>query len=331
MFGKKQQQQYYDSSDEEVHDEVHVDAQMTPAQAKDEEEHLMTLYKPMGETDLKRPQRLRLNMMVIGSPHEFDANSALTMWRIEPSHMDHFKDNLAIHDRHLAKADDLHGSVNRIIPLGLRVFNHQNTFPFAVGVRIPGIRSREVGKDVYAYIMGPNQSSAPQALEIFDPNHIVNKYQYENSIICSVADLDRDLVHTDKGRTKIAVGSFPHAHLVELIQQRAFSREEMAAMNAGHILNPGEDQEVEVPRAVGEKIDKDLRPHIEDASKGLLDASNWVATFHRADGEKQWNSHRKLIGTQVVSKTMDAPKVHSELLHKIALASVQCEIVFQTL
>ena len=331
MFKSKQpqpQQQEYSSSDEEIADAIGSEDQMDP---KQQEEHILTMYKPMRTEDMKRPQSIRVHMEIVGSPHELETNAAHALWQIDRSLHDQFRENFAIHHRDQAKGEDLAGSPNRIIPLGLRIFSHQNTFPFAVGIRIPGILDKHLAKkEGFAWVVGAKPQALGQPMDVFDPKHIVNKYQYENSIICSSADLDRDLVHTDKGRTKIAVGSFPHARLMEHIHNRSFTREEMTAMNASHIMNPGQDQDVEVPRSVGEMLENEIRPFVEDSSKGMVDATNWVASFHRADGQKNWNSPRQLVGTMVTGKSVNASKINADILHVNAVCSVDAEIFFKT-
>ena len=331
MFKARQQPKAaveYSSSEEDVAEQIGDEAQMDPKQL---EEHMMTMYKPMSISDMKRPQCVYVHMEIVGSPHELEMNPSLAKWQIHQAHHDQFKDNLAIHDRHLAKGDELIGSANRIIPIGLRVYNHQNTYPFSVGLRIPGIMDKYLSKaEKYAWVVGSNQAPPSEPMDIFDPTHIVNKYQYENAMVCSSADLDRDLVHMNKERSKIAVGSFPHARLVEHINNRSFTREEMAAMDVRQILNPGQNQEVEVPRSVGDKLEGEIRPFVEDAAKGMIDATNWVSTFHRADGQKSWNSHRQLVGSIVTGKAVNATKVNADLLHVVGTCVVSAAIFFVT-
>lgn len=325
---RQQQQQQYDSSDEEIQESIGNDVDnMTPEQL---EEHMLTMYKPVSASDMKRVHVIKLRMEINGSAHQFQDQPSKTIWKIRTDHASEFLDNLAVHNRNKPKPNELVGSANRILPLGMRITNQQNTHSYSIGIRVPGLRDRTLtGNDKFVHVIGSMQPlSAP--VDIFDPDHIINKYQYENSILCSSADLDRDLVHTDSGRTRIAVGSFPHMHLREMIDARAFSRDELKGMDLAKIMEPGPDHDVQVPRSVGERIEKEIRPFVEDSARGMIDATNWNMSIHRADGQKSWNSSHNLIGSFVAGKAVDKSTVDDTLLHKVCTVSIDFELKYVT-
>lgn len=311
------------SSYEEEDRQAPIEGELSP-------EDQLKMYTPIREDFFKRPMKVRLHMAVVGSPHEMQTNPTRAVWKI-PTHLTRaLKDNLAVHDRHLAREEDLVGALNRVVPLGIRVFNHQNSFPYAIGVRIPGMMDRTLtGHDQYVYVVGPHQQPPGHPVDVFDPSNIFNEWQYANTQLCSPEDLARDLVHTEKGRTKIAVNSFPHARLQERLKAREFSREELASVNISHVMDPGHDQEIEVPRAIGEAIESEIKPYVEEATRGMLDANKWHMTVHRADGHANWATPHDLVGTLVTSKTAKASKVESDLLHRVARFSIDAELMYQ--
>ena len=331
MFPKKQQQAAdYLDSDDDSYDEIGQPAGENAEM--DEAAFIQTALTPIrAGIEVKRPQRMNLHVEFVGSPHQMAEVASKAKWAIAAHMQREFKDNLAVHDRHLAGDEDMVGASNRVIPLGITINNHQNTFPFAVGFEVPGIMSRTLTRNNKSvYVVGSNQAPPGHPVDVFDPSHIVNKWQLENMEECLPEDIDRDITHTDKGRTQIAVGSLPHSHLKTLIGNRAFTAAELQGVEVDRIMDPGYDTIVEVPSAIGKQLENTLRPAVEQASKGLLDASKWNISIHRADGHRDWASENDLVGAMVSSKTVDPGVMSTNLLHKVCVASIDATLVFRT-
>ena len=115
-----------------------------------------------------------------------------------------------------------------------------------------------------------------------------------------------------------------------MIQNRAFTRDELEGTNVAHVMDPGHDLEIEVPGAIGKQVEAAIHPQVEAASKGLLDANNWNITVTRADGHKDWATAKDLINSKVTSHTSNASHVETDLMHRVCVASIDCALVFQS-
>jgi len=317
----------YDAVDER---EQGVDPQ-TNNMTQEEKMHIAT-YTPLRSEQFALPQRVRLYITMTASPNELQQDATRSLWSVSAHLTDNFQQNMALRNRHLAVGNDLEGSAHRVMPLGVRITNHQNTFPFAIGLRIPGLMDRTLLRnDKAVWVVGPNVASLGQAQDVFDPSNPMNQWQYEHLRICSPDDLDNDIQYTGKGRAKIAVGSFPHSRLCDRIAGREWDVTELEGVNIGHVMDPGHDQEVEVPEHIAKAVEGEIRPYIEEAVGGLIDATKWNMSMFRADGEKTWNSPRQLVGSMAASKHVNGgKKLNTDVLHTVQHFAVECELAFNT-
>ena len=245
-------------------------------------------------------QSVPIDIEVTASAQDLERNPELCIWKMQSQLTKHFKQNLATHNRMNAAPEDLRGNLDRILPLGFDVKMQSNTFPFAMGVDIPGLMRSNVHRHgVCTYRLPPLLNAESTSVSIFDPENKVGRNAYENYKMCTLEDLQYDIEFKDKrnnapAHARIAVGSLAYDMLVENLRNGNW-RGELSRQQIQRIFHP-EESTVHVTETIGQGIKEFLQPMVEKTAKSFINIANFNVRIHRADGEKSFTSPKKIAG-----------------------------------
>lgn len=246
-------------------------------------------------------QSIPIDIEIVASPVELARNPDKCIWKMQQHLGRHFKQNLAVSNRMQAGAEDLAGNLDRMLPLGFDVEMQGNTFPFAMGVDIPGMMKNNIHRDgVCTYRLPPGLQPVPCQKSIFDAENKVSRHMYENYRLCTKEDLDND-IEFKKARgemdahARIAVGSLAYEALTDNLKKGHWNDQRLTRQQVYNIFQPN-DYTVQVTEKMGEDIRNLLEPEVERVAKSFLNLADFNIKIHRADGEKSFTSPKKIAG-----------------------------------
>jgi hypothetical protein len=336
---QQQQQQpvFVDSDDESLY--VAQQQQAFPVagdaqqQQKVEQDAGDDLNEHLSREMFKNVQKKIIDIEVVASPSELAQTKQVYKWRLPPALLKHMKYNTAIKNRDTADGEQLAGNLNRCIALGLKIIQQQNTFPYAMGIRAPGIMLDETlhaGGSCLWRVPGQTQTMMVGA-EAFSPVNIVNKYAYSNYRMCTVEDLMHDVSFPEgrsaKGRAAISVNSLAYQTLVQSLGDRAWE-DQLGELNLDQILEPGRNLTVEVTEKIGKDIVAFLKPQVEAAAGSFVNLSDLVFEIVRADAHPAYDSPKAMIGEVVSSGILDSKKIKADQLQTRSVFHVKAEFSF---
>jgi hypothetical protein len=249
------------------------------------------------------------------------ANGLVSLeWRLADFLTSHFKQNLAQSDRHLAGVEHLAGNLNRCAPLHLQILQQQNTFPFAMGINIPGmmpITLHQKGKCLWRVPAGTQTMMVNQPA--FEPQNRINQYMYANYRMCTVEDLNTDLVRVEKkksdkvARYDVTVGSFAYNELLNNLD-RGMWEDQFDQIELSHIDNPGRSPTVSITEKMGSELHKMISGPVEEVARSFINLEELSAQFVRADGVNGFASPKNIAGEIVGSDKVSGTKLNTDVL-----------------
>lgn len=281
----------------------------------------------------KKTQKKIIDIDIVASPAELAGNTGINVWRLPPHLLNQLKYNTALKNRDTAGGEHLAGNLNRCIPLGLRIIQQQNQFPFAVGVRAPGVMMDENLHGHGACLWRvPGQTSTMMVGEsAFSPVNVVNRYAYDNYRMCTVEDLMHDVTFPEgraaKGRASITVNSLAYQTLVQSLQAGNW-QDQLHDINVNQVLNPERNLTVEVTDRIGRDIVNFLKPQVEAAADSFVSLEDLRFEIVRADSQKSYDSAKNLIGEIVANNAVDGKKLKSEQLQTRYSFHIKAEFSF---
>lgn len=294
--------------------EVNSDSEQLPLVGADLDEH-----EHLSKDMFTKAQSVLIDIDITASPAELAAPGASNVWKLMPHLSKEFKQNLALKNRHLASGDELAGNLNRCIPLHLEILQQKNSFPYAMGVRIPGMMDKNLhrhGQCVYR--VAPDTPTMLVGQSAFEPNNIVNKYMYNNYRMCTLEDLANDVKffkQTSKtpSYATVQVGSLAYETLCSNLEQGHW-QSELGHIDVEDIFDPKRNHTVQVTERMGKQIVDTLHPVVKEAADSFINIEDFNVEIVRADGQKAFDKPTGIHGEIVGSDKVSAPKITNDKL-----------------
>lgn len=283
-----------------------------------------------------KPQSVIVDFDLIATPAELDLSPEKATWKLAQHLSKSFKQNLALQDRHTAGEDALAGNLHRCIPLGLRIIQQKNDFPYFIGIHVPGMMDVNLHKDGQAVWRVPPHTQTMKVKEqAFEPRNIVNQFIYANFRNCTPEDVEHAIqLHPARGKTpahaQVLVGSLPHQLIKDNLELGNWASE-APFINVPQIINPPAGQlRVQVTERMGNQIKELLKPEMEAAQKAMINLDDFVVTFKRADGVASFKSPKNMNGLLIGSsaKDIDSQVVNTVQMQKMCTFHIKAEMSF---
>jgi len=281
----------------------------------------------------KKTQKIILDIDVVASPAELAMNGTLATWRLPPQLLNALKYNTALTDRHTATGEQLAGNLSRCIPLGFKVIQQQNLFPYAMGIKAPGVMlDQNLHANGACLWRVPGQTATMLVgQDAFSPANIVNRYAYNNYRFCTVEDLASDVTfpagRSAKGRAQVSVNSLAYQTLVQSLQDGHWA-DQINDINVDQIFEPGRNLTVEVTERIGNDIVKFLKPQVEAAANSFVDLQDLRFDVVRADAHKDFASAKSLIGEVVSTGVLKGDAMKATQLQTRVPFHIKAEFTF---
>jgi hypothetical protein len=322
-----------DSEGEFVHEQVNVE------QAAVEAQQAMSLQEGLTAADLEiaehlNPEQFRraktvcLDISFMATPLQLATSPDKRRWQVKPHLTKNFKDNLAVVNRHLAGEDDLAGNLKRCVPLDLVLTREANTLPFFAGLKCEGLMPVTVHRDGEClHRVAPGTLPHKIKERVFDPVNIVDEWMYTNYRMCTLEDLESDVVIMEKtarnpARGLVTVGSLAYKQLTDSLAKGCW-KEEHAALDLARIFQPNSDITVEVTPKMASQIKQYLRPRIEDSARRFIDLDNLIFELVRADEHREFDCpkglHGEIVGNQLLMDEKRSATVNSAPLSRTGM------------
>ncbi len=196
MYRHQQQQQHVGADADayvEVNSDVETGADASPVAGEmigSELDELQHLHKDM----FAKAQKALIDIDITASPAELQSSGASNVWKLLPHLSKELKQNLALKNRNAASGDQLAGNLNRCIPLNLEIVQQKNSFPYPMGIKIPGMMDANLHRNGQCvWRVPPDTQTMMVGKAVFEPTNIVNKYMYNNYRMCTLEDLNNDV------------------------------------------------------------------------------------------------------------------------------------------
>lgn len=283
-----------------------------------------------------KPQTVIIDFDLTASPAELAQTPGKACWKLQSHLTQQLKQNMATRNRHIAGEADLAGNLQRCVPLHLEILQQKNDFPFAMGIKIPGMMDTNIHKDGQCVWRVPPDTPTMKVGEAaFEPVNIINQYQYVNYRTCTEEDLTHAVQQQPaKGKTPahamILVNSLPH----ELMKQNLIAgkwQEELDRFDVDNFFNPRQGQlRVQVTEKMGNQIVELLEAPIREAKDSFVNLNDLVVTFERADGVNSFispkNINGQLIGTS--QKGVSTQKLNTDRLQRRDTFHVKAKLTY---
>lgn len=266
----------------------------------------------------------------MGSPVGFGQNDEQTIWQLAPELARHLKVNNRIKDRHLAGEDELAGNLKRVVPLSFEVMQQQNTFPFAVGLKMPGFMDANLHRNGACVWRVPCDTPTQQVgATAFKPNNIVTQYMYDNYKLCTLEELHEDckkIAATGKTAAKysVAVGSLAFEALYENRNSKRWADQNL---DIAAIEEPADDS-ILVSERVGDDIIKLLEPPLKDVADSMLNFDEMTATMVRADGAPSFKMAKGIHGLLIGDQQVDGNAMENQLMTRNCSFHIKARIKY---
>ena len=326
-----------------------VAASMNHAGVSDDEEALLAQEAAFGglgeEIDVHqhltkdmftKPQSVIIDFDMIASPAQADLSPEAATWKLAAHLSKQLKQNLALRNRHVAADGELAGNLHRCIPLGLRIIQQKNDFPFFMGIHVPGMMDVNLHKDGQAvWRVPPNTPTMKVKEQAFEPKNVVNQYIYANFRNCTPEDVDHAIkLHPARGKTpahaQILVGSLPHQLIKDNLEAGNWGTQ-LPYINVQQIFAPPAGVlHVQVTELMGNQVKELLKPEMEAAQEAMVNLDDFVVTFKRADGVQSFKSPKNMNGLLIGSDSngVKTDVVNSTQLQKICTFHIKAELSF---
>lgn len=283
-----------------------------------------------------KPQSIIMDFDLVATPAELDLSPDKATWKLAPHLSKMLKQNLALRNRHIAGEDDLAGNLHRCIPLGLRIIQQKNDFPYFMGIHVPGMMDVNLHKDGQSvWRVPPNTPTMKVKEQAFEPSNIVNQYIYANFRNCTPEDVEHAIqVQPARGKTpahaQVLVGSLPHQLIKDNLAAGNWATE-LPLINVQQIFEPPAGQlRVQVTERMGTQIKELLKPEMEAAQQAMVNLNDFVVTFKRADGVASFKSPKNMNGLLIGSnaKEINTEVVNTTQLQKMCTFHIKAEMSF---
>jgi hypothetical protein len=278
-----------------------------------------------------------LHVSFTGTPEEFAQNKAKTEWSLASHLPRYLKHNLAEVDRDIAGEEHLHGSLKRVIPVGLEVVAHRNSGPSDYGINIDKLMPQVFGSSGAALWIVPADTQYTKVNEnIFEPTHYIDKHILDTMQVCTFDDLKEDIQvkAAAKGKSgfgQVSVGTLAHARLLELMGEGVWDdvlTEEQVIQIAD---TPSHRRTIDVPVKVAMDLRKDLEQPLKDLEKRCMNLEELVVRLSREDGIPHFSSPEGLHGQLVGSDIDPGQKYGQDRLNQICNVSVLLKLTYGAL
>lgn len=286
--------------------------------------------------DFKGVQQIHVQIDFKGAPVEF-AKMKKALWEMRPHIGEMMKINTAMIDRDLAPPEMRKGFLDRIIPLHFQVVQQQNTFPYYVGLTIPGLMptvSHAHGNHLWRIPPDtPTQAVGEKHGSVFQPVNLITQGLYKGYQNCTAEDIQSDIkILKDKEGQEyalVATDSFAHDKLKDELDAGRWETED-AALDFDNIYEPGHNQrDVQVTAKIGKELKQMLGKDVERMLKSCMNVETTVGYLERADGVKDMENttgyHGEIIGNELVgnvssvrANTVSSAHVHAIFTFKFA-------------
>lgn len=288
-----------------------------------------------------KAQTITLCMDIQGSPEQLEAGQVSKFWRIKPHNTQEFKQIMTLRNRDKATGEERAGNLNRCIPLHLEIVRENNSFPYYMGMKIPGMVPKVLHKNGRTHWRTPpNTSTHMVERAAFEPSNVITKYMYENWRMCSLEDLVDDVTHVaNKGYSTIAVDSLAYDVLVDSLSNETNPHSEDGGHWCQYNLSVDDvadlydardrrKQIVTVPTQIAKDIETALKDPLKEIADSFVNLEDLVVEFERADGVHAFNSPKNLHGELVGSDIDPNHDLRSAKLAKRACYGVTAEFTF---
>jgi hypothetical protein len=291
----------------------------------DEPENLasdISVQEHLKPKNFVKAQEALIDIDITSTPTKLAQTIGSNVWSILPSLTKELKQNMALKNRHLATGDDLAGNLNRCIPLHLEVLQQKNTFPYFMGIRIPGMMNATLSKDgQYVHRVPPDTPTMMVKENVFVPQNVVNQYMYKNYQLCTLEELASDITFVPKtskkpGTAHVQVGSLAYETLLDNLANGAW-QEELPHIEVEDIFEPGRNHTVQITEKMGRQLYSKLEGPLKEAAESFIDLNDFNAEIVRADGYEAFDSpkgiHGAIIGSEIVpSKKLQQTRMMTE-------------------
>lgn len=323
--------QYYEEDYEGVEDqyeeedggeEYYEDAMADISLRMDDNQHLT-------RDMISGAQRIMLDIDLMASPEELAQGQVLSVIKLAPHVRKHLKQITTTKDRDKAGPEEMAGNLTRCIPLYLEIVEQCNSFPYAMGLKIPGMVAKtlhENGRSHWRVTADTPPMMVNRAA--FEPSNFVTASMYQNYRMISPESLAEDIKHhPNDGISIIRVHSLPYDSLVANLEAGHWPQADIdfeAVFNAKERRHPI----VHVPIAVGRDIEESLRTPVEEAAKAFINLEDFAFEVERADGEPAFDSPNKLHGELVGAEFGADQNLRERRLLKRCQFHVKAELTY---
>lgn len=301
----------------------------------DQEEDIIEIPRHVNASMFSNYQRVPIDIEITASPVDLQRNPSLCKWKIQPHISKQFKTNLALQNRNNPSEADLAGNLDRMLVIGFDVTMHGNTFPYAMGMDIPGMMKTNVHKHgACTYRLPPGLQMESTQKSIFDAENPVSEYAYRNYRMCTMEDLNED-IEFKKGSDKyephamITVGTMAYETLTDSLKKGCWREEALTQEQIQHIFNPPTSR-IEVTDKIGRDIHTFLKGKVEGTAKSLISVNDLVISVHRADGVRGFDTPKQIAGAINASAggKVTATKVNMDALQRTSTFYVKGDLMY---
>jgi hypothetical protein len=300
--------------------------------------HELSVQSHLAPEQFARCQTQMMDIEIVASPKEIEANPSLLTWKVMPHLTKTFKQNLALTGRSVAGEEHLAGNLKRMLPLGFNIISQTNTYPFGIGIEVPGMMSKNLHKSgACVWRVPANTQTMMVNTKVFDPENKVNQHMYENYRMCTMEDLEEDIKFHPKVNGKhdayatVTKGTLAYEALAENLRNGHWRDQGLTQSQIAHILSPGDNWNVQVTEHMGQSIKELLKPQVEEVAKSFIDAENFVVKVSRQDGVAGFGTPLKIAGALTGTNTAGndtTHKIQTDAMERAQVFNLKAELVY---
>ena len=300
--------------------------------------------KHVDESLFANRQTIDLDIDFVGSPEEFTAGTASTVWSPAAQVMKHFKVNTATINRHLADEKDLKGNLKRAVVFQVEVLQQKNTLPFAVGL----VNSEMLPKNVHRHGAVLHRIVPTQLMtvgqKVFEPTNIIDKEQMDSARINRPEDVEASITvypasKSGKAYATVAKNTMAYKTLLHNLGLGKWQEEKLTRAQLASIIEPAADvRRVQVTEKMGTQLKKTLMDKAHADIARMVDLEKLEFRLVRADGYSEFSNasalEGELVGSVLMSDGIDGVKStvsSNPLLLKRGAVHAKIRLTFGTL
>ncbi len=280
-------------------------------------------------------QQALIDIDISASPAQLAQTIGSNVWRLANHLTKNLKANMGTRNRHLAAPEEMAGNLNRCIPLHLEVKMVKNTFPYFMGIKIPGMMDTNLHKNgACVYRVPPDTQTLKVKEAVFEPVNVVNKWNYDTYRRCTLEDLDRDVefFKAEPGKhdahAMVTVRSLAYKTLCDSLAEGCW-QEEYDHFDIDAVENPGRSAKVQVTTKMGKQIKELLRPDVEEAAAGFINLEDFNVETVRADGIGAFDTPKGLHGELIGKGVASGSKLNTDRMQKACCFYIKAAFFYQ--